>query len=62
MVTLKIIRSDGETGYRVGFIQITLSQDIYAFKSRHFKLSIDIFLISVCHVFAEFQFILVTRF
>uniref|UniRef100_A0A673GBQ6 Small glutamine-rich tetratricopeptide repeat-containing protein alpha n=1 Tax=Sinocyclocheilus rhinocerous TaxID=307959 RepID=A0A673GBQ6_9TELE len=38
--------------------QITLP----SFKSRHFKLSIDMFLMSVCEVFAEFRFILVTRF
>ncbi len=32
------------------------------FKSRHVKLSIDIFLMSLCKVFAAFQLILVTRF
>ncbi len=33
-----------------------------SFKSRHVKLSIDIFLMSLCEVFAELQFILVTQF
>ncbi len=35
---------------------------ITSFKSNHVKLSIDIFLMSVCNVFAEFQFILVMCF
>ncbi len=33
-----------------------------SFKSRHVKLYIDIFLMSLCKVFTEFRFILVTRF
>ncbi len=33
-----------------------------SFKSRHVKLSIDIFLMSLCEVFAALQFILVTCF
>ncbi len=33
-----------------------------SFKSRHVKLSIYIFFMSVCQVFAEFQLILVTHF
>ncbi len=33
-----------------------------AFKNRHFSLSIDIFIMSVCQVLAEFWFIFVTPF
>ncbi len=35
---------------------------VTSFTSRHIKLSIDIFLMSVCKIFAEFQFILLTSF
>ncbi len=38
------------------------SKILAEFKSRHVKLSIDISLMSLCGVFAEFQFILMTRF
>ncbi len=34
----------------------------YVLLKRHFKLSLDIFPMSVCQVFAEFLFILVTHF
>ncbi len=43
------------------FIRITSSQNV-CFRSRHFELSIDITHMSVCWVFAELQFILVTDF
>lgn len=61
MVTLKLMRSDWATRHCVGFILIILSNNNFAFKSRHFKLSKDMCLMSVCFVFAEFQCILLAR-
>ncbi len=31
VITLQIISSEGKTGHRIGFIQITLSQNIFFF-------------------------------
>ncbi len=62
------MRSDGKnwtchwfhTDYFIN--EYLFSVRLTSFKSRHVKLSIDIFLMSLCKVFAEFQFILVMRF
>ncbi len=49
-----------ETVPRFSFIRITQSENIRfqilirSFKSKHFKLSIDIYLMSLCLVFAQF--------
>ncbi len=37
------------------------SVKLTSFKSRHVKLSINTFLMSLCKVFVEFQFIILTR-
>ncbi len=47
--------------YRLFYQRIFVFDMIYFIKIRHFKLSSDIILMSVCQVFAEFSLILVAR-
>ncbi len=67
-VILEIMKPDGKDWtsrwfYTDYFItEYLFSIRIASFKSRYFKLSIDISLMSVCRVFPEFQFIFVTGF
>ncbi len=66
VTVLDIMSWDRKTGHRVGFIRITLTsnicfgRDLLSFKSRHFKLSIHIFLMYLRRVFAEIQVVLFT--
>ncbi len=53
----------GKAGHRIGFIRITLSQNIcFRYELHHLKVDNLSFHMSVCQVFAEIQFIFVTHF